>query len=152
MAAPTDGPTSVEVLRANLASFSASLAWIKRSYERCTAIGIKTTYSEDEIDAFENLSSRYARTTDLLVGKVLRSLDIVEFTGGGTLVDVVNRAEQRGIIESVDDMRGLKALRNEIAHEYSPTELWEFFELILKATPKLLSVAEKTEAYCGKYC
>jgi hypothetical protein len=141
----------VEVLRANLASFSASLIWLKRSYEHCNSIGIKTAYSEDEIDAFENLSSRYARTTDLLVGKVLRSLDIVEFTGGGTLVDVVNRAEQRGIIESVDDMRDLKDLRNEIAHEYSPTELWEFFELILKATPKLLSVAEKTEAYCGKY-
>jgi hypothetical protein len=71
--------TSLEVLQMNLDGFSASLVWLRRSYERCVGIGIKTDYTEIEFDYFENLTSRYARTTDLLVNKVLRSIDTVEF-------------------------------------------------------------------------
>jgi hypothetical protein len=139
------------VLRENLTGLATSVAWLTRSLTRCSAIGIKPTYTADEYDAFENLSSRYARTTDLLVNKVLRSLDRAEFIDSGTIIDVVNRAAQRGIVDSVDALRDLKDLRNEIAHEYSPTESWEFFDLILNAAPKLLEVAERVAAYCEKY-
>ncbi|GHT20473.1 hypothetical protein FACS1894189_9300 [Planctomycetales bacterium] len=83
---------SLEVFKTNLEGFSASLVWLRRSCEYCTKIGIKTNYTEEEFDHFENLTSRYARSTDMLVNKVLRSLDAVEFTAGGTLIDVITRA------------------------------------------------------------
>jgi hypothetical protein len=142
---------SLEVLRTNLDGFSASLVWLRRSYKRCTDIGIKTNYTEVEFDHFENLTSRYARTTDLLVNKVLRSLDAVEFVAGGTLIDVVNRTEQRGIIDSVSEIRTIKDLRNEIAHEYEIGDLRELFDAVLQTVPKLLAISERTIAYCEKY-
>jgi hypothetical protein len=70
--------SSLEVLQVNLNGFSASLRWLRRSYECCTKIGIKTDYTEIEFDHFETLTSRFARTTDMLVNKMLRSIDTVE--------------------------------------------------------------------------
>ncbi|GHT09995.1 hypothetical protein FACS1894170_01440 [Planctomycetales bacterium] len=142
---------SLEVLRTNLGGFSASIVWLRRSYKRCADIGIKTDYTDVEFDHFENLTSRYARTTDLLVNKVLRSIDAVEFFTGGTLIDVVNRTVQRGIIDSVSEIRTIKDLRNEIAHEYEISDLRELFGAVLQAVPKLLAVSERTIAYCAKY-
>jgi ABC-type phosphate/phosphonate transport system ATPase subunit len=45
-----------------------------------------------QLESVEAFSSRFARTVDLLVNKVLRSLDRVELKSEGTLLDVVNRA------------------------------------------------------------
>jgi hypothetical protein len=143
--------SSVEVLLENINGFVASLVWLRRSYGICTEIGIKTDYTEVEFDHFETLTSRFARTTDILVNKVLRSLDAVEWLAGGTLIDIVNRAEQRGIINSVSEMRTIKDLRNEIAHEYEVSNLQKLFETVLKSSPKLLAISERVINYCKKY-
>jgi hypothetical protein len=143
--------TSLEVLQTNLDGFSASLVWLRRSYECCVGIGIKTDYTEIEFDYFENLTSRYARTTDLLVNKVLRSIDTVEFVTGGSLIDVVNRAEQREIINSATEIRTLKDLRNEIFHEYETGNLRELFDAVLQKTPQFLAISEQVIDYCKKY-
>ena len=42
---------------------------------------------EDELESVEAFTSRFARCVDLLVNKVLRSLDRYELKPGGTLLD-----------------------------------------------------------------
>jgi hypothetical protein len=106
------------VLTNNVQALKSSVNWLLRSYNKCLLIGIKRAYSEEEFDSFENLTSRYARSSDLLIHKVLRSLDTAEFLDSGSLIDVINRAEQRGLIDSVLELRSIKDIRNEIAHEY----------------------------------
>jgi hypothetical protein len=39
---------------------------------------------------------------DVILNKVFRSIDAIELEDGGTLLDVVNRAEKRGIIDSAE--------------------------------------------------
>ena len=63
----------------------------------------------------EAFSSRFARTVDLLVNKVLRSLDRVELKPEGGLLDVVNRAEKRGFVARAAELREMKDVRNIIA-------------------------------------
>jgi hypothetical protein len=142
---------SLKVLQMKLDGFSASLMWLRRSYKYCTEIGIKTDYTEVEFDHFEMLTSRFARTTDILVNKVLRSIDTVELLAGGTLIDVVNRAEQRGIIDSVSEIRTIKDLRNEIAHGYEADNLQRLFEAVLQSVPELFAISERIINYCKKY-
>jgi hypothetical protein len=96
---------ALDVLGKNLESLLSSIEWLRRSYDLCTDIGIKDDYTEDEFDRFENLTSRYARTTDLLIGKVLRSIDRVELMNSGSIIDAANGAEKRGIVESVSKLR-----------------------------------------------
>ncbi|MDR0664893.1 MAG: hypothetical protein LBF86_05165 [Helicobacteraceae bacterium] len=109
---------TIDVLRENINALNESVKTLNSSRDQCVAIGVKSVYSIDELVYFEALASRYARTTDLLIHKVLRSLDAAEFIASGAIIDVANRAEKRGIVDSADQLRTLKDLRNEISHEY----------------------------------
>ena len=142
---------AIEVLKINLENLKSSVRWLRRSQEFCLEIGIKGIYSEEEFDDFENLTSRFARTTDLIVNKVLRSIDSVEFLEAGSAIDAANRAEKRGIIDSVSRLRDLKDLRNEIAHEYETDDLGNLFSAVLSAVPELLGVAGRIGEYCERY-
>lgn len=138
-------------LQETLAQLDDALHWLHRSYGQCGQIGLKAQYSEPEFDKFEALTSRFARVSDILVQKVYRSIDVVEFESGGTMIDVVNRAEKRGLVDSVDDVRVIRDLRNSIAHEYLKESLVEIFQDTLKLTPKLITLVERARVYCRRY-
>lgn len=141
---------SLEHLSNVLRQLDAGVGWLRRSYDQSVSVGIKASYSPEEYDTFENLTSRYARLVDLLVNKALRSLDAVELHEPGTLIDSANRAVSRGLVDAVDALRRLKDLRNDIAHEYLTEDLAELFEEVLDTTPELLSLAERVSQYGRK--
>jgi uncharacterized protein YutE (UPF0331/DUF86 family) len=105
----------------------------------------------ENFDRLEALTSRFARLTDLIISKLFRSIDAMELETGGSILDVVNRAAKRGIVDSVDKIRTLKDLRNEIAHEYATADLTKIFEKVLRLTTDVLKLSVKTENYCQKY-
>jgi uncharacterized protein YutE (UPF0331/DUF86 family) len=141
----------VENLKETLKLLDNAVKWLERSYKICASTGNAHKYSEDEFDAFETLSSRFARVSDILVQKVFRSIDSLELSDEGTLIDALNRAEKRGLIYSLDDIREIRDLRNQIVHEYVDEDLMSTFNDILKRTPKLLEIIKNTKIYCTKY-
>jgi len=138
-------------LRENIDTLNLSADWVRYSYEQTKIIELKDTYAVEEFNKLENLTSRYARTTDMLVNKALRSIDTVELEDTGTIIDIMNRAEKRGIVSSAELLRTIKDLRNSIAHEYKVTEIPGFFADVLKYTPILLEIIQNTNAYCKRY-
>jgi len=141
----------VENLFEDLDQLDEALYWLKRSYGICKEIGIKEKYKEEEYDAFETLTSRFARTSDMVLQKAFRSLDKIEFEKEGTLLDVLNRAHKRGLIESIDEVREIRELRNDIAHEYVPTNLKDIFGDTLKFSGSLLEIIERIKKYSQKF-
>jgi len=141
---------SIEILKENLSSVKSSLDRLIYSFDKCSSIGVKNTYSDEEYEAFEAMTSRYARTTDMLINKVLRSLDTVEYIDGGTVIDAANNAEKRGIANA-RDLRKLKDLRNSIAHEYVTERIVRFFDKVFEMTPLLRTVIERLNEYCFRY-
>jgi len=146
-------PLHLNILSENIKALNLSAEWVRYSYEQTSAIAIepKKDYTVEEFNKLENLTSRYARATDMLVNKVLRSIDSVELEDIGTIIDIMNRAEKRGIVSSAELLRTLKDLRNNIAHEYKITEITGFFADVLKYAPVLLEIIQSTNAYCAKY-
>jgi uncharacterized protein YkvS len=142
---------TVAVLRQNITTLNSSFNRLQNTYNNCVRIGIKPGYTDEEFDSFEVMTSRYARTTDLLINKTLRSLDIVEFVDGGTIIDVVNRTAKRGIISDVTDLRNLKDLRNAIAHEYETEDIAAFFAAVLQAVPRLFETIKRLNTYCERH-
>jgi hypothetical protein len=67
------------------------------------------------------------------------------------LIDVVNRAEQRGTIDFVSEIRTIKDLRNEISHEYQTDNLQKLFDVVLQSVPQLPAISERVIDYCKKY-
>jgi uncharacterized protein YutE (UPF0331/DUF86 family) len=141
----------LDILRENIGTLNMSADWVRYSYKQAAAIEPKDEYTAEEFDKLEILTSRYARTTDMLVNKALRSIDIVELEDIGTIIDIMNRAEKRGIVSSAELLRTIKDLRNSIAHEYKITEITAFFADVLKYTPVLLEIIQNTNAYCERY-
>ncbi len=109
---------SNQILKQNIESLNKQLKWLERSFNICKSIGIKDSYRETELDNFEILSGRFARSIDFLVRKVFRSLDDIEFEPQGTLIDTVNNAHKRNLINDINIFNSIRDLRNEIVHEY----------------------------------
>lgn len=141
---------SLNILQKNLEDLQESQKWLKRSFELCKKIGFKKNYAPTEFDTFENLTSRFARTTDFIINKIFRSIDKLELETSGTTIDVLNRAHKRGIIKNVSELRDIKELRNEIAHEYTNRDLNELFKDVFNATIKLFPIIENIIEYCQK--
>ncbi|RLC04107.1 MAG: hypothetical protein DRI57_28580 [Deltaproteobacteria bacterium] len=145
------GQEAVENLFKTIYMSEDAMSWLNRSYRICEKIGIRDEYSDEEFDAFETLTSRYARVSDILIHKVFRAMDTVEMEYGGTIIDVVNRAHKRNLFESVDEIREIKDIRNEIAHEYIQNDLCGIFNDVLRLTPKVSELLENIKRYCEKY-
>lgn len=141
----------IEKLFEDLTELDDALYWLKRSYGICRDIGIKPRYKEEEFDAFETLTARFARFSDMLIQKIFRSIDKIEFEKDGTLLDVLNRSHKRGLITSIDEIREIRELRNDISHEYTPRELKELFDDTLKQTATLFEIIDRVDKYIEKF-
>jgi hypothetical protein len=141
----------IDLLRENIETLNLSLKRLMYSYAICGRTGLKETYSEEEFMTFEAMTSRYARTTDILVNKALRSLDTVESEDTGSVIDIMNRAEKRGIAASAGLLHDIKDLRNSIAHEYITESIVRFFGRVIEYTPHLKGIIEKFNEYCSRY-
>lgn len=100
-----------------------------------------------QLESVEAFSSRFARTVDLLVNKVLRSLDRMGLLPQGTLLDVVNRADKRGFIQRVADLREMKDVRNIIAHDYAGAKASEIFVYCRGQKPALDAACNRAAEY-----
>lgn len=117
------------------------------SYNTCRNIGIREGYTFEELDKFEALTGRFARTSDMLIQKIFRLIDILELERPGSVIDRINRAEKRGLISSSEAFKEIRYLRNDISHEYIPTAIEQMFEKVLELTPYLMDSVNRVKKY-----
>lgn len=120
---------------------------LQRSYDICRKIGVKKVYNFDEHDRFEALTARFARTSDILIQKILRLIDIMELENVGSIIDRLQRAEKRELIASAEEFKNIRRLRNNIAHEYTQLDLERMFQQVLELCPILLEAVERVQKY-----
>ena len=141
----------VQALAETLRQLDDGARWLRRSLTRCGKARMKSELTPSDLDAFEALMSRYARVSDMILQKLFRGLDVVELEDSGTLLDALNRAEKRGLIESVNDFREIRELRNEITHEYAQENLRPLFNSVLERAPALLEIIRRSREYSRRY-
>ena len=140
-----------EALKAELNNLEKARDVLSYSYEKCTKIGVRADLSNDELEAFEALSARFARLSDIVIQKVIRYLDALDLEDTGTVRDRINRAEKKELINSSEDFVQIRMLRNEIAHEYKPDTIYEIFERVLALTPILLEAVDRIHTKIKQY-
>lgn len=136
------------LLRQNLAELGAARRHLDYSYGRVAEFPANLDkVTGDRLESAEAFTSRFARAVDLLVNKVLRSLDRVELRPEGTLLDVVLGAEKRGLVPQADLLREMKGVRNAIAHDYAGVQLPEIFAYCRAQKPAFDDICQRVEAY-----
>ena len=141
----------IQALAETLRQLDDGARWLRRSYTRCRKASAKRDLTPADLDALEALTGRYARVSDMILQKLFRGLDAIELEDQGTLLDALNRAEKRGLIDSAADFREIRELRNEIAHEYAQENLRPLFDNVLERTPALLEIIRRSSDYCRRY-
>jgi uncharacterized protein with HEPN domain len=117
------------------------------SQTKCEAIGEKEEYDLEEQESFEALTSRFARTSDILTQKVFKTLFILLQENIKTIIDAANLLEKLEILEKADNLLNIRELRNQIAHEYVESELKGLFFDVLRYVPELKKIIVNVKAY-----
>jgi len=102
----------------------------------------------------EALASRFGRTIDILIYKVLRNLDIYELENIENKLDILVRAEKRGFVDNYETLIEMKDLRNRLVHEYI-FDILEVFKQLVEYSPILIKTVKKVENYIKnekRYC
>lgn len=140
--------THAAYLAESLAELDRALSHLAYSARTCEhVVFLGSALSEEQLADIEAFTSRFARVVDLVCKRVLRALDEYEMFEPGTLLDVANRAEKRGLIASVDWLREIKDTRNKISHDYAGDRLLEILEYCIKELPELLSTCDRIKSY-----
>jgi hypothetical protein len=93
----------------------------------------------DKLEAWEALTSRFARVTDIFLSKYIRLIVLEKDPGfRGEMRDFLDKAEKISIVSDADQWMKIRELRNKIAHEYTKEDLQNTFADILKWTPFVL--------------
>ena len=101
----------------------------------------------EERESCEALTSRFARLNDFLVQRIFRTLDQVELADEGTVLDRLQRAEARGLIDSAHRWREIRLLRNAIAHDYLIESADTVLADALAAAPELAETVQRVLRY-----
>ena len=140
--------TQAAYLAESLAELERALSHLVYSANACADLPPdEPTPNEEVLARIEAFTSRFARVVDLMSKRVLRAMDQFEMYEAGTLLDIANRAEKRGVIESVDWLRELKDTRNRISHDYAGDRLPEILAYCREELPSLLATCKRIKDY-----
>jgi len=136
----------VAILDENINALQDSVKWLKRSFHICDENYKAEALSDDAMDAFEGLTSRFSRVVDILFSKVFRSIAYLEKGETLSWIDNLLLMEKIGIINSTEEARLIKELRNDIVHEYLASDLTQLFKEVLSQCPILLKFTDQAIA------
>ena len=133
-----------QLLKQGLADLGDARRHLDYSFQQIAGLPATLTgATEAQLESVEAFTGRFARAVDLLVNKVLRSLDRVELKPEGTLLDVINRAEKRGFVNRSEELREMKDVRNIIAHDYAGAKAAEIFVYCREQKPVFDTICER---------
>ena len=134
----------------DLSYLDKSMYVLDYSLKKAQSIGIKSDYILEELDVYEALTSRYARTADILTQKVVKNLFMIMQEDTKTFIDRCNLSEKLEIINNAQELYNIRKLRNDIAHEYCIADISEIFKDVLVYSDALLKIAEKYRIYISE--
>ncbi len=127
--------------------YRRSLTVLRESLHSCSAL--TENISGHDVILVEALCSRFARSSDILIQKLLGVVDSLEFDERGSPLDRIHRAEKRGFVDSEEQLKRIRLLRNRIVHEYVIDEPSTFLEEIRRLAPILQEASERIATYAS---
>lgn len=140
------------LVQENIEKTEKAFVLLADSIHRIQPFDPSRSYSPEELEPYDALSSRFERTVEICIAKCFRSFEMyVDGISEGSIRDILLRMEKRGIIlRSVDEWIGIRNLRNKIAHEYIPEERKEMYDIIIDFFPEIEGTLQRIKASITK--
>ena len=139
---PDKDQTITNLLQSEWELLQAAVSTLKLSIWKCQSIGIKESYTFEELESFDSLTSKFNRTSDIFTQKVLRSVWLLIHEPYVPFIDMINKSEKMLILRSADHMIEIRDLRNQIAHEYIPEAIRDLVPEVIELTFQLFENIE----------
>ena len=140
----------LQQIKESLSILDRSLETLRYSFSKCNSIEEAGSYNLKNQESFEALTSRFARTSDILTQKVLKTMFALIQENPKTFLDAANLLEKIEIVDHADDLLNIRELRNQIAHEYVMDDLHVLFADVLQFVPELEKVVQNVKIYIDK--
>ena len=127
--------------------FQLALKQFEYSMNACSSFNLEFEFSETDLEKMEAYTARFARLLDIYTQKILKTIDVLEGYGIGSLRDILNRSAKSGIIRNEIDVLHWRILRNEIAHDYIPSEQRRIFFEVKQISTQLMESIKISENY-----
>ena len=124
-----------------------SLMSLQQSTNKTRQLLRQSEFSFEELESIDSLTSKFSRTSDIYLQKVLRSIWMLLREDTVPLIDLLNRAEKLMIIVSAEELLQMRDIRNQIAHEYLPEAVPELAKEVVVMTTLLQKNIEQTERF-----
>ena len=116
-------------------SFSLAMEGLTKSYNHCTAIGIKNNYAFSETEAYDALIIKLTRNSDVFFQQIVKGYFKLKGEDNLLFIDRLNMLEKMEVIENAEKLMELKSFRNQAVHEYSAIEFRDLYEEALILSP-----------------
>jgi hypothetical protein len=136
------------LLQDELKLMNGAASVLEYSYKKCKRTRTKKRYTIEEQDTFENLTSRFARLSDIIIQRIFKTIHSLDLDDINTVRDSINLAEKKNLIKSAKEMIEIRELRNSIVHEYIPDVIRAIYIKTKKITPSLLENVRLINSYC----
>lgn len=137
----------VDLIQSEWELLQAAVGTLQLSVSKCQSIGIKESYTFEELESFDSLTSKFSRTSDIFTQKVLRSVWMLLHESFVPFIDMMNKCEKMLILRSADKMIEIRDLRNQISHEYVPEAIRDLIPEVIELTSQLFENIE----YCRNF-
>ena len=127
-----------------------SLKSLQQSSEKTHLLLQQSEFSFEELESIDSLTSKFSRTSDIYLQKVLRSIWMLLREDTVPLIDLLNRAEKLMIIVSAEELLQMRDIRNQIAHEYLPEAVPELASEVVALTTLLQKNIQQTERFLSQ--
>jgi len=137
----------IQILREEIVLLEKALNTLHLSIEKCARIIGKDEYSFEEMESLDSLTSKFGRTSDLYIQKVLRTIWMLLHEPFVPFIDLLNKAEKMELIASADQLLEIRDLRNQITHEYLPEALTELIPEVIDSCTSLFKNINQTRQF-----
>jgi hypothetical protein len=137
----------IDLLNGEWEMFEKSINTLELSRNKCSKLYLKKDYTFEEEEAFDSLTSKYGRTSDLYTQKILRTTWMLLHEAFMPFIDMMNQCEKIGIINSSDALIEIRDLRNQVAHEYIPESVNSLVPEVLNMTCVLFENIDRTRTF-----
>jgi hypothetical protein len=127
----------IQLLQTEWLMLQSSVETLLQSVKKSRTIGVKPHYTFEEQESFDSLTSKFNRTSDLFRQKIIRTTWMLLHEPFAPFIDMMNIGEKIRMLQSANQMIGIRDLRNQIAHEYIPKAIHDLVPEVIELTIQL---------------